>query len=155
TPEANAPVTFSFVPPPVGSDPFFVVGINSGNTNASGLVSVQINSSISGIFTIQATTTFTIAGVGGTFTATTGTGLPNTPNATKNYVSLLPGGNADFSKVTDPEFLDLAVTNTSTVPLFLQTINDQLPQGTNQVLLGNLFTPPPHNFITSISAEIN
>ena len=155
TPEANAPVTFSFIPPPVGSNPFFVGGVNSGSTNSNGQVSVQINSAVSGTFTIQATTTFAIAGVGGTFAATTGTGVPNSPNATKTYISLVPGINGDFSKVTDPEFLDLAVTNTSTVPLFLQSMNDQLPQGTNQVLLGNLFSPPLHNFITSISAEIN
>src|SRR5262249_24889494 len=88
TPVANALVSFSFVPPPVGSDPFFVGGVNSGNTNASGLVSVQINSAISGVFTIQATTTFTIAGVGGTFTATTGTGLPHSPHATQPFISL-------------------------------------------------------------------
>jgi hypothetical protein len=70
-------------------------------------------------------------------------------------LGLLPGANADLSKVGDPEFINQVITNISNVPLFLQTMNDQLPQVPNQVLLGNLFTPPPHNFITSISTEVN
>jgi hypothetical protein len=151
TPEANAPVTFSFVPPPSGRYPFFVGGVNSGITNGSGQVSVQINSG-SGIFTIQATTTFTIAG--GTFSATTGTGSPNSANATITYIGLVPSINDDVSLVGDPSFLDFSVTNASTVPLFLETITDSVPTFSRQVLLGNLLNAPASP-ITSISAEIN
>ena len=152
TPEANAPVTFSFVPPLSGRYPFFVGGVNSGSTNSNGQVSVEINSAVSGIFTIQATTTFTIAG--GTFSATTGTGSPNSANATITYISLLPGIGDDVSMVGDPSFIDFTVTNTSSVPLFLQTINDSVPTFSRQVLLGNLLNAPASP-ITSISAEIN
>src|SRR5205807_1092348 len=49
----------------------------------------------------------------------------------------------------------LVVTNNSPITLFLQSINDRLPQTAGQVLLGNLLVPPPHNFITSITATID
>src|SRR5262249_35098104 len=77
TPEQGALVTFDFVPPPVGPNPFFVGGINTGTTGPNGQTSVQINSADPGTFTIQASTTFTVGGVTGTFTdITTGTGAP-------------------------------------------------------------------------------
>src|SRR5262249_11397681 len=130
TPEANAPVTFSIVPPLFGPDPFFVGGVNSGNTGPNGQVSVQINSAISGIFTHQATTTFTINGVDGTFSATTGTGSPNSANATTNYISVGPSAGTDFGEVGTPIFAGNSVVNTSAVPIFLQSITDPV--------LGNL-----------------
>jgi hypothetical protein len=85
TPEPNAPVTFSLLNNAAGAT---FVGPSSGNTNASGQVTATIVSSTAGGVDIQATTTFTISGVGGTFTSTTGTGLPNSPNAHKDYETM-------------------------------------------------------------------
>jgi uncharacterized repeat protein (TIGR01451 family) len=56
-------------------------------------------------------------------------GAPPAPD-TDHLLTAAPSSNPDLSKVTDPEFIQTAIQNTSSVSIFLQSVNDSL--------LGNL-----------------
>src|SRR5262245_13470091 len=93
TPESGATVNFSLLNNIANA---FFVGPDFGVTGANGQTTATINSTQGGTANIQATGTFTINGVGGTFSVTTGTGSPNSANATVTYLSLGPGSIDDF-----------------------------------------------------------
>src|SRR5262249_52605034 len=110
TPESGATVNFSLLNNTANA---FFVGPDFGVTGANGQTTATINSYNPGTVNIQATTTFTIAGAAGTFSATTGTGSPNSANATITYLSLGPAVGDDLSAVGDMEFMVPSVVNTS------------------------------------------
>src|SRR5207249_1829530 len=84
TAEPGVTVNFSLLNNAAGAS--FVGAVSSGTTNGSGLVAVQIVSANPGGVDIQATTTFTISGVGGSFTRTTGDSfVGDSSNAHKTF----------------------------------------------------------------------
>jgi hypothetical protein len=56
------------------SDAYFVDSISTGTTGADGTTSVSINKPTGGTVTISASSSFTISGIGGTFSVETGSG---------------------------------------------------------------------------------
>ncbi len=78
-------VTFNLIPGV--PDPLATFNAGSTCTTAGGVCTIAIHGATAGTVTIHATTSFTVAGVGGTFTASTGTGASDN-DATKTFEKL-------------------------------------------------------------------
>jgi hypothetical protein len=102
-------VTFSLPGSPAGVS--FVGGNTCNTTGGTGQCTVQINSSNPGVFSIHATTTFSVLGV--SLTRATGDGLSgDSVDAQKTYVnmSIAITPNTDTNAVGDPHVFTVTVT---------------------------------------------
>jgi hypothetical protein len=103
---SGALVTFSLT----NSDSFFVGGVNTGTTAADGTTFVWINKPTAGIVTISASSSFTVSGIDGTFSVSTGSGYSGS-DAKKTYVDA-------YITITPDDKNKIGVSHTFTVTVW-------------------------------------